>query len=100
MSITATRLRLAANALAPIAATAPAAMIEILCTRLDMIILPGEAACSGGLGLLVGFASRHSRSDYLKQNSKYALAARRMIATRRAPRKPSDGVQCGAGARP
>jgi hypothetical protein len=46
ISIVATRLRLAANALAPSAATAPAAMIEIVCTRLDMIIvfLPDEAA--------------------------------------------------------
>src|ERR1700731_3638522 len=45
-------------------------MIEILCTRLDMIILPGEAARSGGPGLLVDFEPRQSRSGYLKRNSK------------------------------
>src|ERR1700681_3039993 len=69
ISMMATRLRLAANALAPIATTAPAAMIEIVCTRWDMIILPGEAAPVGRPRIVGCFEPRQSRSDYLKRHS-------------------------------
>src|ERR1700674_1751330 len=80
------------------AAPAPAAMIEI-CTRLDMFIVvslakPRMRPCD--CWVLVRRAD--PRSDYLKGHSKVEAATDRMIAIRRAPRKPSGGLRPAADA--